>query len=266
MLGELETADIYNFKTQMEEKVAPATVVRNMGYIRGLFKHFMDLGEIDRNPCAAVKLPKVKRSKQAPAMTREEIIKVLDFTKKNKHPLYPFIFLAYQTGARSSELKELRISDFDLGNHTVTIARSLDPKEGIVPTKDGEPRTVPLNSATVEFVRELIAGRNRSERLLPHYKPFYRGDGAKHLRQIQKDLGIEPNNFHSIRASFVTHLLMADVPMSVVQRLVGHSEPKTTDEYVRMCADFTLFIRFLNSFYINFIIFCVKYTLFDFIH
>lgn len=236
LLSEFTTADMYNFMCKMKESVAPSTVVRNMGYLKGVFQHFMNLGEIGTNPCAAVELPKLKRQKKRDAMTRSEITAVLDYANRIKHPLYPFIFLAYQTGARSAELKELRISDFDLENRYVTIARTLQDDGSIGPTKSGMPRTIPINGSTVEFVRELAAGKRKSDRVLPEYKSFYRGDGAKQLRILQQEIGIRNTNFHSIRGSFITHLLLANVPFSVVQNLAGHVDPKTTMEYVRMVA------------------------------
>ena len=46
-------------------------------------------------------------------------------------------------------------------------------------------------------------------------------------------MGIRETNFHSLRASFITHLLLKRTPVHVVQAMVGHSDLKTTQRYVR---------------------------------
>jgi len=64
---------------------------------------------------------------------------------------------------------------------------------------------------------------------------FNRGEAAKELKQIQIRLGIPVSNFHSIRASFITHLILKNVNIATVQELVGHSDLKTTQAYIRLC-------------------------------
>lgn len=51
---------------------------------------------------------------------------------------------------------------------------------------------------------------------------------------MQIELGLRETNYHSLGASFITHLLLAGVSVTKVQHLVGHSDLKTTQDYVRL--------------------------------
>ena len=87
----------------------------------------------------------------------------------------------------------------------------------------------------ISFVKKLKLSSGGTEYVLPRGKQFLRGEGAKVLKAMQKELGIQPTNFHSIRASFITHLLLAGVPITTVQHIVGHADLKTTSAFVRLC-------------------------------
>lgn len=83
---------------------------------------------------------------------------------------------------------------------------------------------------------ELKLRTGQQEFVLPQLKEWKRGEAAKVLRQIQKELNIPLTNFHSIRASFITHLLLQGVPVTKVKEMTGHADLKTTQRYVRLVA------------------------------
>ena len=39
---------------------------------------------------------------------------------------------------------------------------------------------------------------------------------------------------HTLRHSFATHLIRDGIPLSVVQELLGHADPKTTEKYLHI--------------------------------
>jgi site-specific recombinase XerD len=85
------------------------------------------------------------------------------------------------------------------------------------------------------MLASLVAGKQPDDFLLPRYRPFISGGGAKVLNEIQDHLGIKKTNFHSIRASFITHLHQAGVPIGIIQQMVGHTDLNTTQRYLRFC-------------------------------
>ena len=54
------------------------------------------------------------------------------------------------------------------------------------------------------------------------------------LQAVQKALDIKLTNYHSLRASFITHLLRSGVNVVSVQAMVGHQELSTTQRYIRL--------------------------------
>jgi len=47
---------------------------------------------------------------------------------------------------------------------------------------------------------------------------------------------VRETTFHSLRASFITQLLLRGTPLNVVQKLADHADVKTTMLYCRMVA------------------------------
>lgn len=237
LVADITSADLNKLAADMVLKVKPTTVDRNIRHIRGVFNYLLKTEVIHKNPALHVPRYSKKYVRQPlTAMNKQEVQKLLKYTTSIKHPLHAHIYLAYQTGARSGELKELRVKDFNFETSTVTISRSYDNKTKVIgTTKNKKARIVALNRSTIEFVKQLAAGKNRDEHILPYNKSFERGDGSKLLKGIQNDLQITVSNFHSLRASFITHLLNAGVAMTAVQELVGHTDLKTTQSYVRLC-------------------------------
>jgi integrase len=237
LITDFTHTDFWDLGSKMMETLEPSTVDRNIRHIRGVFAHLVRTGRIDRNPSANIKFCKTKSDKKLNAMSKAEIDLVLQYAAKIAHPLYPIIYLAYQTGARSGELKELRVSDFNFDDETVTISRSYCAKSKMaVATKSGRARALHLNSSAMNYVRGLAHGKAPNDFILPRFRPFIKGGASKLLKAIQTEVGVQQTNFHSIRASFITHLLVAGKPVTSVQEIVGHCDLKTTQRYVRMVA------------------------------
>ncbi len=205
-------------------------------FIRDVFNRQIQLGKLTSNPCAGLSFGKAPE-KELIAMTQTEIKLLLENANQDQHEWYPIWFVMYHLGLRSGEGIALRWTDVDFINNRVSISKSYCSKSKVLgPTKNKKARTVPINPHLLEFLKELKAMSPERETVLPTLKEWLRGDAAEVLRSYQKDLGIRQTNFHSLRASFITHLLLAGEHVTKVQQLVGHSDLKTTQRYVRLVA------------------------------
>ncbi|MCC7406387.1 MAG: tyrosine-type recombinase/integrase [Bdellovibrionales bacterium] len=86
------------------------------------------------------------------------------------------------------------------------------------------------------FLKEYKLARGGNGYVFPRLSGWHSGKAAEILRVFQKENGIRATNFHSIRATFITQLLLAGVAVTKVQKLVGHKDLKTTMDYVRLIA------------------------------
>ena len=136
------------------------------------------------------------------------------------------IELLYSSGLRVSELAQLNLDDFN-------------NKEIIkVPGKGKKERVVPLNQSAIKSInlwkknaRNNIA--NDSECALFVGNKGSRIDVRVVRRIVLKKLGTYP---HAVRHSFATHLLEGGADIRVVQELLGHEDPNTTQLYTHISA------------------------------
>lgn len=123
----------------------------------------------------------------------------------------------------------------DFENKRVTISKSYCSKSKIIKCpKNERVRSIALNDSLILYLKELYLERKEQDHVLPQINKWRRGEAASVLNAVQDELGIKRSNFHSLRASFITHLLSNGVPIIKVQAMVGHRELETTQRYVRL--------------------------------
>lgn len=211
-----------------------ASKIKLLQYMRAVFKRQIELGRLKENPCSGITYGKIPE-KALIAMTRDEIVLLLLEAKKQNHPWYAIWRVVYELGLRSGEGLALKWSDINFETGRVVISESYCAKSKMIgPTKNRKTRTISINPQLAAFFKELKLANNDNGFVLPQYAEWKRGEAAKILRAFQIDLGIRETNFHSLRASFITHLLLKGVPVTKVQYMVGHADLKTTQKYIRL--------------------------------
>lgn len=208
-------------------------------HVRAVFNHFkseVSPPPIEHNPLEGVKpwgKSDESEAKEIPKMTMDEINKLLSHTLDTDSAWHPVFFVAYKTGMRSGELWALKWADISEDFLSITVKRSycfLSKKEK--PPKNGLARKVSVSKSLAVYLKELKL-KSDSSYVLPHHPMWADGKIAKILREYQKAVKITQTNFHSIRASHITHLLLKGIPAHAVMYAVGHADYKTTDRYVR---------------------------------
>ncbi len=174
---------------------------------------------------------RIKRSKVpndlTPVLSKEEIVGMINKTKSLKHKL--LIELLYSSGMRVGECVKVKIED--INDNIIFIKKGKGNKDRFVITSQ-------------HFLRDLK--RYLAER--PNYS-IYLFDNyyGRHIairtaeaivRQAAKKAGIKKRVYpHLLRACFATHLLEDKVPIESIQKLLGHSDIKTTQGYTRLRTD-----------------------------
>ena len=137
--------------------------------------------------------------------------------------------VALHTGLRAAELTNLTWPDLDFDRATLTVSAKPDWKP-----KDYEERTVPLNRVAAAALRE-----HKLRRVVMGRYVFCRQDGRKYGRgpgllmvRAFKLAGLGSGGLHSMRHAFATRYLDAGGNVKDLQRLLGHSDLKTTQRYL----------------------------------
>lgn len=137
--------------------------------------------------------------------------------------------LALHTGMRQSELYSLRWEDVDLERSIITIRRS----------KHGEKRHIQMNSVARRALESLNERRDQHGRVVPLMREPVRGTNGERKRyyprwfseRIVDGSGVNDFNWHDLRHTFASRLVMAGVPLRSVQELMGHKTIQMTLRY-----------------------------------
>ncbi|MGH7040205.1 MAG: tyrosine-type recombinase/integrase [Stellaceae bacterium] len=131
---------------------------------------------------------------------------------------------ALLTGCRYGELAAMTAEDFNPDAGTVRVRRS----------KSGKPRHVVLAQEGRDFLAALAAPLPGSGRL------FVRGNGKPWARSEQQrplTLAIAaaridpPANFHALRHTYASRLVMKGVPLAVVAAQLGHADTRMVERH-----------------------------------
>jgi site-specific recombinase XerD len=245
-LRELNAPRVLNFLTHLEEARHNSVRSRNarLAAIHA-FVHYAedglgpDLPEATRRILA---IPLKHHTKPILGFfTRPEVEALLaatgqDWTGKRDHLLF---LLLYNTGARISEVLDLRVRDI-----LVTDCRHL-----ALHGKGRKERTVPLWRSTQTRLRQWIKENHLAPDapLLPNRfgQPLTRSGAAWQLRQLvqraaQRMPSLQKRRLspHTFRHTTAMHLLQGGVSAEVIALWLGHESPNTTHLYVE--ADLTM--------------------------
>lgn len=169
-------------------------------------------------------IPRPKKPQLLPkVMSTQELEHIFNNTLNLKHKL--ILQLAYGMGLRVSEIAALKISDIDTKRMIVHLKA----------TKGKKDRIVNLPKSVLPQLRTYYHKYQPKDYL---FKGQY--GGAYSIRSIQavfkqalKRAGINrPIGIHSLRHSYATHLLEYGTDVTLIQKLLGHNDIKTTRIYL----------------------------------
>ncbi len=137
----------------------------------------------------------------------------------------PLVQAALLTGCRYGELAALRVADFnpDKGG-TLHVRQS----------KSGKSRRVVLTDEGHRFFEAVTAGREGNDLMLPRPDgdPWARTQQQRPMQEASKRAKISPaTNFHSLRHTYASLLVMADVPLVVVAENLGHADTRMCEKH-----------------------------------
>ena len=168
-----------------------------------------------------IKYKKVTKQK-IQTLTKQQIIKILDSTKNEKHFL--IFALSYGSGLRLNEITTLKIKNIDLKKNIIKICnkQGREVRKTILPENLKEKiEKFIINKKQTQLFFLNKAGKQLSERSLQI--AFTR---ALIRAKIKKQ-----TSFQVLRHSFTTHLLESGINIESLQQMLGHKNIRTTKKY-----------------------------------
>ncbi|MFA7617137.1 MAG: tyrosine-type recombinase/integrase [Weeksellaceae bacterium] len=171
-------------------------------------------------------IPRPKTPKLLPkTLNQNEILRLFDATINQKHKL--MLKLCYGMGLRVSEIVGLKLEDIDTFKNVVAIRRGKGKKDRIVHLPEAVKDE--LNKYTVDYEPSeyLFEGQNGGQYSTRSAQQVFKN--AMKKAGINKKIGI-----HGLRHSYATHLLEMGTDISLIQKLLGHNNIKTTLIYTEI--------------------------------
>lgn len=213
-----------------------AAVNRQVTILKNFYRAMVALGHLEpaNNPLAHFPTMKGVPRKLPTVLASEEVTKLLDAPRKDTILGVrdrALLTLLYGTGIRASESASLHEQDVDLKERTIRVTG-----------KGGHQRVIPLNDRVVAALTAYRVSRGS----IPPDAPFFRSRtrrglsrGAifervrKYARLARLPKRISP---HTLRHTFATHLVRADVNIVVLRDLLGHRQLTSTQLYLHLSA------------------------------
>lgn len=211
------------------------SMARKLTALRAFYRFLSDRGEVTRNQTGAVSAPKLQ-SRLPVVVSADEVEQLLgspDTTRPAGIRDRALLETLYAAGLRVSEAQTLDVRDLNRQTREVRVMG-----------KGSKPRVALIGGSAVEWldrymsdVRLKWAGRRSGEAMfLNQY------GGRLSVRSIQQIVkrhalraGLDPDfHTHTLRHSFATHMLDGGADLRVVQELLGHASPATTQVYTHV--------------------------------
>jgi integrase len=204
-------------------------VNRELETLRKMLYIAIEEGWIYRNPLTKMKgesliLRAHEKERDRVYSFDEEKALLAACTGRRTH-LRPILICAFDTGMRKGEILTLSWSDVDLVTGWINIKA--------FNTKTQRDRTLKI---TPRLHRELLT-LNEGRPHEPTDLVFGVEDNvSKSFRSACRECEIGDAHFHDIRHTFATRLARAGVPQAEIERLLGHTQPRTTYRYINLDA------------------------------
>ena len=204
-------------------KLAPRTINLHIGGLKTFYKLMSPGSEVMKN-ISSMKVPETLPV----VLTEAETIKMLQAagTMNIKHQA--IIEVLYATGARLEECLDLKPSDIKSTEMLVHIRSGKGSKE----------RFTLLSQRALITLREYFRQQRPKEFLFEGYVPgrkYSKRSVEKIVSVVAQKAGIDkPLSPHILRHTFATHLLDNGTDLRVIQKLLGHTNIKTTTIYTHV--------------------------------
>ena len=228
--------DIEKYVLRIKQTLKPGTIRLRLSRIRGLYRFLHKEGFILKNP--TLNLLVLKKENLPKDVPDESVIRYL-LNQPDEHTYHgirdrAILELMYSSGLRNKEVRDLKVGDIDLKEHTVKITCG----------KGQKGRTVPLGKKAAESIQKYLEitrpkyQRTKSQDYLflsERGNPLPEGAINEMLLKYKAKSELTKKiNPHALRHACALHMLRGGAPIEAVQEMLGHRQLTTTQIYTRL--------------------------------
>lgn len=178
-------------------------------------------------PIKLDKIPFSKKDKKLPiVLSVDEIQRMFDVCENKKHKV--ILALLYSCSLRVSELINLKWEHIDRSRMIINIIQAKGKKD----------RQVPLNDKLISLLEDYYKEYLSKEYVLNGQFSLQYSDRSvgEVVKQLAEKAGIKNKRVytHLMRHTSATHLVESGTDINLIQRLLGHSNVKTTAIYTHI--------------------------------
>lgn len=247
LLGEfsadsLTTYQLENFVAlgvdKSSKKYSAKTMANTIGLLSSAYDDAIRTGQLARNPCINVTLPKRER-KEIEVFNEEQIRQFVLALNDERIDYRVGYKLCLFCGLRRSEVLGLKEEDIDLENKTISIVHTRHRVDGQLVEQDPKTarsrRTLALPEFLISDLSELIEARHDFEY---EQSPYLIQDGfgkemnpssfTRQIHRIEERAGLPHLSVHGLRHTFASLLNSQQIDIARISAELGHSNITTT--------------------------------------
>lgn len=234
-IGELNKEDFRSyFVFLFEHNYARSSVIRKISALRGFIGWLILNGYLKEDPLPIARA--IKKENRLPRFLSYENINLLMSVPDTSNKLgirdRSLLEIIYSAGLRVSEIKDLQINSINLTTREIRVRGK------------GSKQRICLIGPTSANWLEMYLNKARPSLIKSNSPPnvyLNRLGGVLSVRSIQakiktyaSKIGLDGVHPHTLRHSFATHLLDSGTDLRIVQDLLGHTSPETTQIYTHV--------------------------------
>ena len=219
-------ADVVNLHQSMKAK--PYQANRTLGVLSIMFTvaHTWGVRTDGVNPCWKVK--RYREVKRERYLTPDELARLGEVLRESdaEPEAANCIRLLLLTGCRLGEIQTLKWDyiDFDAG-----VLRLPDSKTGA--------KIVPIGKAVIDVLKDIPKLKDNPYVITGRVEGQYLTDIQKPWRRLRKRAGLDGLRIHDLRHSFASDALQLGQDLTMIGRLLGHTQVQTTARYAHLKTD-----------------------------
>jgi integrase/recombinase XerD len=234
MLDQLQRLDLLAYVDyRLDSGIKASTINAELAVFHGFWRELIEREQVlngailqVKAPAEASRLPRYLKPEQFQRLQQTLHAQTAQDRPRDRFERAWFYLLAH-AGLRISEALNLRLADCDLTQRRLRIQAAKGDRDRVVPMTTTLARVL----AAYLLVREATA----TDHLLIH-----RGTAAKatlisdRLRRLGKKANVEPISPHRLRHTLATLLVNQGMPITSLQKFLGHQDLNTTLIYARV--------------------------------